>query len=73
METVDKDCKHKDCVYRSRLSSGGNTCYFCDYIGVTGKPRGCGIADCDKYRKGKKKFKIDIYSQQFTYRIEDDE
>ncbi len=39
-------CKRKNCQYRSKIS--GNTAY-CDYIGYTGKPRGCDPENCNKY------------------------
>ena len=50
-ETVKEHCKHKDCMYRGY--SGSTKMEFCKYLMVTGKSRGCGIADCDKYEKGK--------------------
>lgn len=54
VETVNEDCKHKDCLYRCHSRTGADTC---DYILYTGNPRGCGIRDCDKYVKETKKNK----------------
>lgn len=52
-ETVMEDCKHPDCAYRRMLNS-----YIecCDYIGATGRSRGCKISECNKYRPGTVKF-----------------
>lgn len=47
VETVDKDCKHKDCKYRAVVSFE-----YCKYMIVTGRPRGCSISACDKYEPG---------------------
>ena len=49
VETVDKDCKHKDCKYRVR---GVVSFEYCKYMLVTGRPRGCSISACDKYEPG---------------------
>ena len=53
-ETVKKDCKHPDCAYRRPLDAGYTP--YCDYIGATGRARGCSISECDKYKPGKAKF-----------------
>lgn len=45
-ETVQYDCKHKNCRYRGR-GSGFDTC---DYILIEGHSRGCDISTCDKYK-----------------------
>lgn len=50
-ETVVKDCKHKDCKYRSTLEK----LQMCNYILLEGKPRECKISDCDKYEPRRKK------------------
>ena len=50
IETVQKDCKHKDCVYRRLLDTHVP---YCDYIGIMGYSRNCDISKCDKYVKGK--------------------
>lgn len=39
----------KDCVYIGRIS--GTPC--CDYILITGKPRGCEVKGCERYENGK--------------------
>ena len=55
METVEKDCRHKDCIYRSHISPiNASTDECCDYLLHTGKVRGCKISECDKYRTGRK-------------------
>lgn len=46
-ETI-KDCKHKDCEYRRSGNDRMNP--TCDYLIMTGQPRGCDISECDKYR-----------------------
>lgn len=56
IETVAEHCKHKDCVYRSRISSSNQTTEeCCDYILFAGESRKCKISECDKHRKGKRK------------------
>lgn len=49
METVKDDCKHIDCKWRGRFDSQP----VCQYMMITGKPRGCKISECDKYEAGK--------------------
>lgn len=61
METVAKDCKHKDCSYRKKFH--GWTPY-CDYIGATGKSRGCKISECDKYTTEKVIFPRDDWTKK---------
>jgi len=68
-ETVSEDCKHEDCVYRVALS--GSHVEICDYIGMTGHPRGCNISECDKYRPGR--VKVQIGSDMKMYRRVEDE
>ena len=51
IETVEKDCKHPDCKYRRKW--GGEP--ICAYLNITGKVRGCTIAECEKYSVGKVK------------------
>ncbi|NLD11691.1 MAG: hypothetical protein GX671_08085 [Clostridiales bacterium] len=46
-ETI-KDCKHKDCEYRRSGNDRMNP--TCDYLIMTGQPRGCDLSVCDKYR-----------------------
>ena len=58
METVNKDCKHKDCSYRKVLEYGRWTEY-CDYIGATGESRKCRISECDKYTNKPVSFPFD--------------
>ena len=53
-ETI-KDCPHKDCMYRG---DNGHRWEFCKYCLVTGHPRGCGISDCDKYKPGRTRAKV---------------
>lgn len=53
IETV-KDCKHKDCAYKSKMSN--RAIETCDYCLITKMPRGCKISECDKYKpKGAKR------------------
>ena len=40
-------CKRKGCMYREREG-------MCDFILITGRPRGCDIENCDQYIKGPK-------------------
>lgn len=47
IETV-KDCKHKNCACRSKMSN--RAIETCDYLLITKKPRGCKISECDKYK-----------------------
>lgn len=51
METVREHCKHVDCVYRGRF----NFEPACEYILLEGKPRGCSISKCNKYKIGIRK------------------
>ena len=48
--------KCKTCRFSSRI---GNTRsdYLCNYIIMTGVPRGCPVDDCDKYQSMKRKVK----------------
>ena len=55
-ETVRSHCKHRDCSYRKYLD--GHTPY-CDYIGATGRSRGCEISECDKYTTERVHFPFD--------------
>ena len=50
-ETVEKDCTHKDCVYRGSVS-GKPSCDYALKMNISGKPgiRGTKISECDKYR-----------------------
>ena len=45
-ETVAKDCKHKKCKYRGRVSGYES----CEYILQEGHSRGCEISQCDKWK-----------------------
>lgn len=49
MQTVKDDCKHEDCKYRGNM----NRIPTCQYMLVTGRPRMCDIADCNRYEAGK--------------------
>lgn len=53
-ETVNDNCVHPDCIYRSRLTSGGKI-FYCAYATMTGHIRGCPVSQCDKYKAGTKK------------------
>ena len=53
IETVDEHCKHKDCIYRCRLNFYRTD--YCNYSVMVGKPRGCSISECDKYKQGRMK------------------
>lgn len=46
-----RSCKHKDCMYRGKIDN--KDC--CDYLWTTGHKRGCSIANCDKYKKGRRR------------------
>lgn len=73
METVDKDCKHKDCAYRMRLApSGGGKTQICAYCMYTGHTRGCKISECDKYVKGKRKMRHGGNDGLMIYEVEED-
>ena len=63
METVRKDCKHEDCRWRGRFDSQP----VCQYMMITGKPRGFNISDCNKYEPGK--VKVVSYMEGFWYEI----
>lgn len=54
MQTVAKDCKHKDCHYRRKLNRDGSIIY-CAYCAMTGTSRNCLISECDKYVKKHKR------------------
>lgn len=51
IETV-KECKHKNCAYRSKMSN--KAIETCDYFLITNKPRGCKISECDKFKPKEK-------------------
>ena len=53
IETVEKDCKHEDCIYRAFIEGCKIPC--CMYAAIEGKLRQCKISECDKYAPGKKK------------------
>lgn len=53
IETVEKHCRHKDCVYRYTIMSG--MIPICYYAVVEGHVRGCSISKCDKYTAGERK------------------
>lgn len=63
VETVAEHCKHKDCMFRSLLSSTP----YCAYLAVTKHPRGCSISECDKYQKGKAKRVSTLGGIEFQY------
>ena len=48
IETVKEHCVHTDCKYRCNIAK---QTICCVYILKEHKPRGCGISDCDKYKK----------------------
>ena len=47
-ERIKGCCKRHGCAYRARDG-------VCDYILITGRPRGCDIKGCIKYAAGPKK------------------
>ena len=51
VETVARDCKHFDCMYRSSISGGQTP--ICYYSVMTGECRRCKISECDKYKPGR--------------------
>lgn len=52
IELVSTHCKHKDCIYRKEIASGGTP--FCFYAAMEHQARGCKISECDKYKAGDK-------------------
>lgn len=61
VETVKTHCKHKNCSYRKLLDSW---LPYCDYIGATGRSRGCPISKCDKYTTEKVIFPFDEWTKK---------
>ena len=61
IEYVSTHCKHKDCSYRKLL---GTWIPYCDYIGATGKSRGCKISECDKYTTDPVWFPFDEWTKK---------
>ena len=61
IEEVKTHCKHKDCSYRKLLDSW---LPYCDYIGATGRSRGCPISQCDKYTTEKVNFPFDEWTKK---------
>lgn len=50
-----KPCrKMKTCIYGGSLHSSPHAGRYCNYIGITGRPRGCKPSECDKYKRRKK-------------------
>lgn len=73
IETVAKDCKHKNCVYRGHISPiNQSTEECCDYILIEGHSRGCPISECNKYRRGKRK-KAHSGSYNFVWKVCDED
>lgn len=56
-ETVEHDCQHPDCMYRSHNSGDFESC---DYLLMTGNERMCPISECDRYKPyaGKRRWKM---------------
>lgn len=52
IESVERDCKHPDCIYRKALRGG--LIPFCGYALEEGQSRGCKISECDKYKAGRR-------------------
>lgn len=48
-ELVREDCIYEDCKYRGSFAHEP----ACMYMLYTGKPRGCKISECTRYKKGK--------------------
>lgn len=78
IETVEENCPHKDCVYRSFLTGfiGVNGKWekvdICYYIGYTHKPRGCKISECDKYIPTSKHPELsDVYKIEWVIDYDD--
>jgi hypothetical protein len=42
-----QQCKHKDCRFRESSKKKGDK--TCDYMLITGQPRGCEACNCNKY------------------------
>jgi len=64
VETVKEHCKHPDCRYRCKFDGNPS----CKYMIVTGKPRGCAISECDKYRDGR----VKVANTMEGFKYEDD-
>lgn len=45
------ECKRNDCKYHPQDSNPNKG--TCDYILLTGRPRGCPVKNCNKYKRGK--------------------
>ena len=52
---MEKKCFPKQCQNCKYFACLDGREYICDYINKTGQRRGCGISECDKYEKKKKK------------------
>ena len=48
-------CKRRDCHYKRSVN--GSEDYTCDYLIITGRPRGCKVEECDKYKPKKESAK----------------
>ena len=63
---TDITCTHEDCYYSGWLRFMGEKQNICEYILIEGIPRGCDIANCSKYKPGKRNKKVYItYGKEF--------
>lgn len=69
VETVEKDCCHKDCFYRMKFDTWID---FCAYAIIEEHSRGCPISQCDKYRTGRGTRKVSIDFRTLEYRWYED-
>lgn len=66
------NCGHADCVYH--VSMGSTAQPMCAYILIEKHSRGCKVnPDCNKYKKGQRKKKIDYSTGIVVYDVEPDE
>ena len=68
IETVKKDCKHKDCVYRMLLDTSTP---FCNYAVIEHELRGCPISQCTRYKRGIRSVTIDRHTMYAVWSIEE--
>lgn len=71
-EELVEDLCPKNCVYRGKF--GAVAC--CNYLEITGSPRGSGIKDCKRYAKGKRKLQAwtnidDNYNLKYDVELEE--
>lgn len=68
-EEVWSHCKHEDCIYRIGFTRSDECCA---YMLATDRPRGCSISQCDKYKSGTRKVRIDWETMALVWIYGDD-